>query len=623
MLSRAETREYALELCIPLLQRTLNRSVRSQTAFKPDQVGFIPAYLENLCRPFWGLAPVLSDTKMPLLKKDGNTVTIAEFLKDELIAGLSPDSDRRWDLNREYMGDYVYENQNITELAGLLIGMYFARDTLWDPIPGPERDIIANGIYSMAETAFDHSWPNNHYWFPLFAFTVLKRFGYTFARTEEMLKKGLDFLDSLYLGDGWYKDGAFGRFDYYEAWSLHLYPLLWTLIADVSFDGYAERRAEYVARTNLFLPFYTHWFDANGAQVPFGRSLSYRFAASALFPVAVLAGCDVDPVLAGRITRMNVEFFKKNYKTESGTILEEGYLYHSPATVERYTSDGGAYWCCKTFLALLIPESHPFWSDGDALLPAERGDYQVLPANKEIQLLFEGHRGLVTLYNNSAQYVKNGRLTHRFGDMRAWYGKFAYSSAAGFGCNSTDNVSSDSMISLMTKDETMASHRIGWKTFDMENGVLHSIHTPFSNDPDTTAETWIIPSGGYHIRIHRVRLAREYYISEGGFALGRWDDYEPVAKSEDGVSVSNKEYTSALRVAASVQVSTGVGITQSNYHLYAPLASYPVYKTGLLPAGVYYFAAAFGLWRAGEEETLPELEGFVEELISGREPAGK
>ncbi|GEM_PF-1044773 len=645
MLSRKEMKSYAAELCLPLMQRTANRASERIFAFKPDQVGFVPAYLENLCRPLWGIAPLfLEDEKLEIIY-EGRRIPAAQFIKNELLAGLSSDSDRRWDANREYMGDWVYENQNITELAGLLIGFFFAKEKLWDPIPKAEKEIIADGLYRMAETAFDHSWPNNHYWFPLFTFTVLKRFGYTYSRTDEMLSVGLDFLDSLYLGDGWYKDGEFGRFDYYEAWALHLYPLLWTLIADESFEGYAERKEKYVSRTNEFLPFFTHWFDSNGAQVPFGRSLCYRFAASALFPLAVLAGCDIDPALAGRITRMNVDFFRQNYRSENsgtpepvssknnvvngkgeaaaadtdsftkaGTVLEEGYLYHSPGTVERYTSDGGSYWCCKAFLSLLLPENHPFWAESDGLLPAEQGDFRVSPKHKEIQLVFEGHNGLVTLYNNSAQYVKDGRLTHFFGDMRAWYGKFAYASWAGFGCNTSDNVSYDSMISLMTPDGTMASHRVGWKSFEYADGVLRSVHTPFANDPGTTVETEIIPSGSYHIRIHRVHLSQPYIVREGGFSLGRWDDYVPVQKKEHEIRLSNREYTSALSVAATVPVKLTSDITQANYHLYAPLASYPVYKTDLLPAGDYFFAAAFGLWRRGEEEQLPDTENLMKNV---------
>ena len=52
MLSRDEMIAYAQKLCILQLERTARRKGRGLWAYKPDQVGYVPAYLENLCRPF-------------------------------------------------------------------------------------------------------------------------------------------------------------------------------------------------------------------------------------------------------------------------------------------------------------------------------------------------------------------------------------------------------------------------------------------------------------------------------------------------------------------------------------------------------------------------------------------
>jgi hypothetical protein len=606
MLSRDEMFAYAQGLCIPMLERAVRRKAHGLLSYKPDQVGYVPAYLENLCRPFWGLAPVLLHKSDLKLRTEQGLTELSAFLRDELLAGLSHGQDGSWDRCREWMSPYSYENQCITELAGLMVGMFFARKVLWDPLNGSDKQKIADALYAMAEIAFDYSWPNNHYWFPLLTLTVLKRFGFIYARTEEMLDKGLKFLDSLYLGNGWYKDGEFGRFDYYEAWSLHLYPLLWSLIADESFTGWQERKREYVNRTNRFLPFFVHWFADDGAMVPFGRSLSYRFAASAIFPVAVLAGCDLDPSLAGRITAMNIDFFRQNYKESESGILEEGYLYHSPGTVEGYTSDGGAYWCCKTFLCLLIPPEHPFWRFDRARLPAEQCDFTAFPEQKDIQLAFHAHRGIVTMYNNAAQYVLGGIQTHHFGDMRAWYGKFAYNSASGFACSTSDTVSYDSMISLQTPDETMASHRVGFTVLSGSERILRSIHTPFSNDPDTKIETCLLLLENCHVRAHKITLSRQYRVREGGFALGRWDDERKAVFKPGFAMVSNRRYTSVMKVWCSCPTTVFLESSQAGYHLYAPLASYPAWRTDVLPEGEYCAISVFAVFPIGEEEELPD-----------------
>ena len=613
MLSRDDMLEYAQSLCIPLLERATRRKEQGIWAYKPDQVGYVPAYLENLCRPFWGLAPILLFKGDVTLCTNHGLEPVSSFLYDELLVGLSHGRDKSWDRFKNCMDPYVYDNQNITELAGLMIGLFFAREVLWDPIPEADKQYIADELFSIAETAFDHSWPNNHYWFPLFTITVLKRFGYVYDRTEAILNEGLAILDKLYLGDGWYKDGEFGRFDYYEAWSLHLYPLLWSLIADDSFSGWRERKIEYITRTNLFLPFFTHWFATDGSMVPFGRSLSYRFAASALFPVAVLAGCDVDPALAGRITAKNMDFFRRNYIQDESGLLEEGYLYRSLGTVEGYTSDGGAYWCCKAFLCLLIPPGHRFWQYDAARMPAEERSFLTVPANKSIQLVFQGYHGHVTMYNNAAQYYLNGKLTHHFGNMGAWYGKFAYSTASGFACSTPDTVSYDCMLSLQTPDETMTSHRVGFTVLQSKEGVLHSVHIPFSNDHETFIETWILPASGFHVRAHRIVLSREYRVMEGGFALGRWDDDCQTNLENNSASVSNSMHTSAMKVWCDSPVKVFRKSPQAGYHLYAPLAAYPAWQTEILPAGEYRAISAFAIWPKGEEGNLPDpIEYYYE-----------
>lgn len=591
-MTRNDIKQYAIDICVPLMERNARRMKKGEYALKPDQVGFIPAMLENFCRPFWGIAPILAEGEKITLNVDGESVDVFEYMRDILRSGF--DKENGWEKYKEYFGQYSYENQNITEIAGLMIGIWFARKQLWEPLEKQDKDNFAQAIYDMALVAFDHSWPNNHYWFPLFSVTVLKRLGYTFPETERMLDEGLAFLDSLYLGDGWYADGAFGRFDYYEAWSLHAYPLLWTLIADDSFTDYQKHKADYVSRTNEFLDFYTHWFDKDGAQVAFGRSLSYRFAASCIFPMAVMAGCDIDPSLAGRVLSKNIEFFKNNVKLEDDGVLPEGYLYKAPGVIEGYTSDGGAYWCCKSFLALMIEAEHPFWQIEDVKIPAEKEEFSVRPKPDNINLIFTGSNGLVTMYNNTSQYYQNKTHSAHFGNVRDWYGKFAYNSACGFGCSTPDVTSLDSMIGLETTDRGMLSHRIGFDDLGYDGEFLHSVQTPFANDEDTTIETWILPMGVSHVRIHKVKLSRPYFVKEGGFSLGRWDDYLPTEICGNTSVVKSRTMYSAMTSVSSTEIKNGIGGTQAGYHMYAPLAAYPTYETErALPAGEYIFASVF------------------------------
>lgn len=621
MLSKRDIKDYAVKICVPLMERNLRRMQNGDWGFKPDQVGYVPTFLENFCRPFWGITPILADGEEIFLDVNGEKITVFEYMRTVLNKGLSHGEEYSWDTHKDIMNmnPYCYENQNITELAGLMVGIYFAKDQLWEPLSEYEKEMYAKELYEMAEIAYDNSWPNNHYWFPLFVFTVLKRFGYNFERLDEMIDGGLAFLNGLYLSDGWFVDGAFGRFDYYEAWALHMYPLLWTLIADESFNNYEEHKKKFVSRTNEFIEYFTHWFDANGANVAFGRSLTYRFAACSLFPVAVLAGCDVNPSLAGRITAKNIEFFKNNVRNEESDILPEGYLYHAPAIVEGYTSDGGAYWCCKAFFALLIDDNHPFWDYDKALLPSEKDDFLVDAKHKDINLIFEGHNGIVNLFSNTA--YTTGKRPFSFGNERSWYSKFVYNSAVGFGCSVIEKMSVDSMISLVTEDETMCSHRLAFENLGVENGILHSRHIPFTNDKESSIESWILPMGEYHIRIHKVKLSSEYYVKEGGFSVGSWDDYRPSKFGGNTASVENYDYISVMKSVSTAEIEMNYEDTQANFHLYAPLAGYPIYKTKeVLKPGEYIFASAFAVKKVDDNIILPDIvikDGRVE--IIGKE----
>ena len=47
--------------------------------------------------------------------------------------------------------------------------------------------------------------------------------------------------------------------------------------------------------------------------------------------------------------------------------------------------------------------------------------------------------------------------------------------------------------------------------------------------PDVTVETWLVPAGRWHIRLHEVTTPRRLEAVEGGFAIakpdfGAWDE---------------------------------------------------------------------------------------------------
>ncbi len=610
--TREDMKRYALKTCMPMLEAAAERRLSGRPSTVVDTLGYGPTLLEELFRPFWGIAPLLREEEI-MLNIRGERVPLGAWLREVLVTGVDPSSPFWWNRFRTAQNGHWFDFQNITELCGLLVGMFFAREQTWDGLRPDEQRAVADYIAEASIGLCEKGAENNHIWFPILCLIVLERFGYSYPGTQALIEAGLKQLEGMYIGGGWYSDGPFGRIDYYEAWSMQAYPLLWCLLADPASHGYAARRARYQERAGAFLRDYIRFFDADGAYPPFGRSLSYRFAAVCVFPLAVLAGVDFDRSLAGEVTRRCVSYFEEHMLMPSGGVLPPGYLYESAALVESYTSSGGAYWAAKTFLCLLIEEKDAFWAA--AHLPAETEEYLFSPSDSRLNFVV-GHaqNAGVTVYNNHFQYYQFGRYCNPFNDMAGLYDKFAYNSLSGFALSTHDTVSCDNMISLSTGDDAMASHRWGFVDRGRQGDWLISEHMPFSNDAETVIRTMMRPlSGGWHMRVHRVRLSRAYRVCEGGFSLGLWDDYYEVGEKEGGFCVESHELKSFMTTVSSVPFSYAVMKPQPGMHMMAPFALYPAYRTALLEAGEYLFASVFGVHRRGQSGKAPRIR-----LESGR-----
>ena len=608
--TRAELKKYALELCTTMMERTASRYDNGILPVVTDHKGYIPTFLEEFCRPFWGMAPIIAEESEDIiLSVNGEDVMLADWVFRVMDEGLSPDTEHTWDRYRYTGAGPGLDFQNVTEIAGLLIGLYFCREKVWDRFPDHKKQMFADRIFSFCSGECEHLAENNHIWFPMFCVLVLKKLGFSYPNTDHYLSIGLERLEDMYISDGWYSDGDFGRFDYYTVWSMHAYPLIWTLIEDETFKEYEFYRKKYLERTEKFLNQYIYAFDIDGGMVPMGRSLVYRFAAVCIFPLAAMAGCTMDLGLARRITLKNISYFKRNIRLNDSGILPTGYFYEAPGLVESYTADGGAYWCAKTFLCLLMDENHPFWSAEETPAPIEKDDYLVRPLCEKINLTVGGTKNSgITIYNNVSQYYQRGIYCNPFNDMASYYCKFAYNSRSGFGVSTHDNICFDNMISLQTPERSMASHRWGFVDLGLEGELLLSYHLPFANDKNTRIVTAMLPLlDGCHVRLHKVTLSQEYNIREGGFSVPLWNDYHTETLKDSVYTMENGSLYSVMTATATVPLTFYEYKPQPAMHLLAPLSRFPAYETGILKEGTYYFASAYCI-STEKENSLPELD---------------
>lgn len=587
MKTRKELYERARSHYIALLERTVKRYETGEVYVAVDHVGFECTRLEELFRPLWGIAPFLADADF-CIQVGEKSVHVREFITKMIADGTAPDSPRRFDRNVTAHSEYTFANQCITEIAAYLVAVHFSKRELWDTMEHALQDQIANWIHRVAMIALKNSWPNNHYWYPVFCIEILKNLGYYDPSAEPYLQAAYDELEGLYVGNGWYCDGKdFGRFDYYEAWAHQTYTLLWILIADKSRPNYEERCNRYKRRTEEFLQLYCHYFDTDGGMVAYGRSLSYRFAAVSVFGLAASVGCNVDLGMAKSIILRNVDyFFTRSIPTPDG-CFSCGYLYPSMRFAENYASDGATTCYTEGFMCLLADEAHPLWTADAKPLPIDAGDYLVECPVDKLDFLVQGERdyGGVTLYNNAIHYFQVGNKG--FNDMCGYYSKFCYNSRAGFALSTRDKPSFDNMISLYTEGLTMNSLRGKIYTVESSKEKLISYHVPFDNDPETRIMTWTLPlSRGYHVRIHKVTLSRPYGVREGGFCIGVTDD----AYRYDAGVLTYGNAVSKIDVVSDCKTALELQKIHPGMHNLCPLAYYPTWKTEILPAGEYVFA---------------------------------
>ena len=279
--SRTDVQRAVLHLYEPLLahQSVLGARVRLgsyQAAFAPRV-----AELEGFARPLYGIVPL--------------TVGGGEFphwsrLVSGLIAGTDPASP-------EYWGPVgASPDQRMVEQAAIGLALAFCPEQLWEPLDAAERARLVAWLRGIFE--FDPV-PNNWQFFRVLVALGLQRVGVAFD--ERALHASLATLESYRVGTHWYVDGGLGTVDYYIPFAFHTYGLIYAAANRLGLGDDAQAEC-YRERAALFAGDFQHWFAPDGAAVPFGRSLTYRFAMSSFW--GALAWADVEALPWGRVNGM-------------------------------------------------------------------------------------------------------------------------------------------------------------------------------------------------------------------------------------------------------------------------------------------------------------------------------
>lgn len=439
--------------------------------------------LEGFARRLWGLAP---------LAAGGGDFTGWARIREGLAAGTDP-------RHPEYWGDPHSHDVRLVEMASLGSALALARPQIWDPLPQSAKENLARYLnFANSQKMVDNNW--------LF-FCVLANLGLEAVGLEpdrKATQAALDGIEAMYLSDGWYTDGHTRQRDYYIAFAMHYYALVYSKCAKDADPALVER---YRERARVFAADFIHWFTAGGSALPFGRSLTYRFAQASFWGALAYAGVEALPwgVIKGLLLRHIRWWAKQPIFTDSG-VLSVGYGYPNIIMAEQYNAPGSPYWALKSFLPLALPADHPFWLADEAPLPPLQRR-RIMP-----------HAGMVVCRDGEDDHVialATGQWQNTWPMRHAEqkYSKFAYSTAFGF-CVDAGQPWADNMLAFSEDGRRWAGRRDSLEHRISLDGMMYSKWQPM---PQVEVETWLRQHDCWHLRIHRVQTSRCVQTVEGGF----------------------------------------------------------------------------------------------------------
>ncbi|WP_459329256.1 DUF2264 domain-containing protein [Arthrobacter sp. HLT1-20] len=430
-----------------------------------------------------------------------------EFYRKGLLAGTHPESTEAWPRIN-------VTRQALVEAASLVLGLHLTRRWLWDTLETAEQDQVVAWLGGSVGVAI----PDNNW---VMFKVMVQEFIASTGRPchEEDITNGLARIEDWYVGEGWYTDGDGQRFDYYAGWAMHLYPCLWTLMAAQRVPELASQKAAiYTERLRQYLQDFPYFFGSNGAPLFQGRSLIYRFGATAPLWLGELMGVSsLGPGATRSLGSAALKYFNDGGAFGSADTLGCGWFDTFRPMTQSYSGPASPYWASKGFLGLLLPAGHPVWTDTEQGGPVAAADsVRVLPAPGFL-LSSTAADGVVRLTNHgSDNYFGAGQAD----DLH--YSRLAYSThTAPEYCAPLDNHLAV-LDALDAPSRRTAIHRRESSTPD----TLASAHRPVwgSNEGEMDSP-WLITTatavrGPWELRLHVVESStgQGATVREGGYA---------------------------------------------------------------------------------------------------------
>ncbi|AJR08458.1 DUF2264 domain-containing protein [Photobacterium gaetbulicola] len=355
---------------------------------RPSQQNARTDAMEGCSRVIPTLAAWLSrqkGTSTMLNGLNGQPLDIALWLKKAFLAGTDPAHPGYWGELHDY-------DQRICESADLALALWLSRETVWTTLTyGQQKQIVA----WFKQVNHCQTVDNNWHLFPLTVQLVIN----SLTGEDHFDHTRYHRIKEFYVGDGWFRDGAKGNYDYYNAWGFY-YSLYWFDQIDPSFDPEFIR-----ASLQAFSKNYRAFFTPVGLPL-FGRSACYRLAASA----PLLAAVDLNRRHSYR-GGLHLGEAKRAFRTSLEYFISHGALQYGAPTqglfgddarlVDNYSGPASSFWSLRALnIALYCGDRLNLWQAEEHPLEIERGDFSFeIPAieakvigtfkTKEVVVIFQ------------------------------------------------------------------------------------------------------------------------------------------------------------------------------------------------------------------------------------------
>lgn len=467
--------------------------------------------MEGYSRVLWGLGPLFAGENGRLPQEAKAEIAMwQELTRKGLIHGTDPGHEEYWQDVEDY-------DQKMVEMAAVANAILLAPGVYWEPLSETQRQNVfrwLSGINSRRVHA------NNWRFFRVLVNILFQKLGLPYS--EDCLRDDLGVVERCYEGDGWYFDGHPGQKDYYIPFAMHYYGLIYARHMEDREPKYCEQLKK---RAGEFYRDFVYWFGRDGREVPYGRSLTYRFAHSAVFAAMAFAGAEVPMGQLKSLVLENMRYWGEQPIFDPGGILTIGYQYPNLIMSERYNAPGSPYWSFKTFLALALSGEHPFWKSQET-----RPEFEIQKCLR--------HPNMIAVHEDSghALLYPTGQKSPNFGNTVAKYQKFVYSNRFGFsvsrGTGLEDGAFDNTLAGTLAREDFWRMRQDA-ERFEVTEEYTRTLYELL---PGVRVESVIIPLEQGHVRVHYVLAERGAKLADGGFAI-------PLEEGERHASPSMVELT--------------------------------------------------------------------------------